>query len=129
MTSQIRIIKLKVIKNKKGDILKYLNKKSSFFKKFGESYFNEIFKNEIKGWNYHSKYTCLLSVIFGKIEFKYKKNLNGKTKKIILSRKRFSLLIVPPKIWFSFKGLEKKSIVINTIDGLHDDKEVKKFLI
>mgnify|MGYP000250228939 CR=1 FL=1 len=45
---KIKIIKLKIIKNPKGDILKYLNKDFNFFKKFGETYFTEIKLKEKK---------------------------------------------------------------------------------
>jgi len=45
----IKKIKLKIIKNKKGDILKYLNKYILHPKKFGEIYFNQIKKNQKKG--------------------------------------------------------------------------------
>ena len=38
----IKIIKKKLIKNNKGDILKYISRKDTFFKKFGEIYFNHI---------------------------------------------------------------------------------------
>ena len=61
---KIKKIKLDIIKNKKGDILKYLNRKDKFFNKFGEIYFTEIKKNEIKGWNYHKKCFCLFMLLF-----------------------------------------------------------------
>ena len=64
----IKKIKKKIIKNIKGDILKFFSKQDSFFKKFGEIYFSEIRKNKVKGWNYHKKNTCLLTVPFGKVE-------------------------------------------------------------
>ena len=51
----LKIIKKKIIKNSKGDIIKYINKKDRIFKKFGEAYFSEIKKNKIKGWNLHNK--------------------------------------------------------------------------
>ena len=56
----LKNIKRKIIKNKKGDILKFLSKKDNFFKKFGEIYFTEILKSKVKGWNYHKKNNCLL---------------------------------------------------------------------
>ena len=40
----LKVLNQKVINNKKGDILKFLSKKDSFFKKFGETYFTEIKK-------------------------------------------------------------------------------------
>ena len=38
----IKIINGKILKNKKGNLIKYISKKNSFFKGFGEIYFNEI---------------------------------------------------------------------------------------
>ena len=69
--SKIKVIKLKKFYNPIGDTMKYLSKKSSFFKGFGEVYFSEIKKDKIKGWNYHKKYWCLLSVPFGKVKFNF----------------------------------------------------------
>ena len=61
----------KIIKVKKGDILKYLSKKDKFFSGFGEVYFSEIKKNKTKGWNLHKKNTCILSVPFGSVVFNF----------------------------------------------------------
>tara|TARA_B100001741_G_C16091306_1_gene386673 strand:+ start:74 stop:289 length:216 start_codon:yes stop_codon:yes gene_type:complete len=38
----VKKISSQIFKNKKGDLLKFVSKKSSFFKSFGEIYFNEI---------------------------------------------------------------------------------------
>ena len=38
----IKIINGKILKNKKLNLIKYISKKNSFFKGFGEIYFNEI---------------------------------------------------------------------------------------
>ena len=46
MLSKIKIYKLNKLKNLKGDVLKYLNKNSKYFKKFGEVYFTEIKKKK-----------------------------------------------------------------------------------
>ena len=58
----LKILKQKIINNKKGDILKFISKKDSFFKKFGETYFTEIKKNKTKGWNYHKKNNFLVLI-------------------------------------------------------------------
>ena len=78
--SKIKIIKLKILKNNKGDVLKYINKKDIYFKKFGEIYFTEIKKNNIKGWNFHRKNKCFISVPFGKVRFTFAKKINSKKK-------------------------------------------------
>ncbi len=126
MTNKIKKIKLKIIKNRKGDLLKYLTKSDKYLSKFGETYFNEIKKNQKKGWILHKKYFCLLAVPYGKVEFNYKKNIKKKANKIILSKNNYSLIVVPPKTWFSFKGVSKISLLANTINGIHDDKESVK---
>ena len=78
--NKIKLVKLKVIKNSKGDILKYLSNDNSFFKKFGETYFTEIKHNEKKGWNYHKKCQRLLTVPVGRVEFTFAENVNKKKK-------------------------------------------------
>ena len=57
----IKIINNKIIKNPKGDIIKFLNRKSKLFSRFGEVYFSEIKKNKTKGWNIHFKSKCIVS--------------------------------------------------------------------
>ena len=46
----VKKIKVKLFENEKGDLLKYISKKSSYFKSFGEIYFNEINFRKKKGW-------------------------------------------------------------------------------
>ena len=107
--NKIKLEKINVIKNSKGDILKYLSNDNSFFKKFGETYFTEIKHNEKKGWNYHKKCQSLLTVPVGRVEFTFAENVNKKKKTIIIGRKNHSMIILPPNIWFNFKSLYKTS--------------------
>ena len=127
--NKIKTHKLKVIKNKKGNILKYLSLKNNYFIKFGECYFNEIKKNQWKGWNYHKKNQCLLSVPSGKVEFIFSLEPGKKTKKIIIGKNNHSIIILPPKIWFKFRSLEKLSLVVNTLNFPHKDNEGLKIPI
>tara|TARA_B110000967_G_scaffold200985_1_gene237597 strand:- start:150 stop:545 length:396 start_codon:yes stop_codon:yes gene_type:complete len=126
LLKKIKLIKLKVIKNTKGDLLKYLNKKDKFFRKFGEIYFNEIKKNQVKGWNYHKKYWCLITVPSGKVKFTFAENIRKKKKVITIGRKNSSLIVVPPKIWFNFRSIAKISLVVNTLDEIHSKNETLK---
>lgn len=124
--NRIKIRKLKIIKNSKGDILKYLSKKTESFSRFGEVYFNEIKKKETKGWNRHEICHCFLTVPVGKVKFTFAININSNKKTVTISKDNYSLIIVPPKIWFKFKSLVNLSLVVNTIDRVHDNKEVRK---
>ena len=127
----IKNIKRKIIQNKKGDILKFLSKRDNFFKKFGEIYFTEIIKNKVKGWNYHKKNNSLLTVPYGSVQFWF---IDGrrtsksyhKEKKVIVNKKKYKVISVPPGVWFSFKSLVKFSIVANCIENPHSDSEIMK---
>ena len=117
------IYKNKIIKNKKGSIIKYVNKKNKFFESFGEIYFSEIKKGVTKGWNYHKKYTCIITVPIGEAEFKI---FGPKKKLVIKTITKKNTLIIPPKHWFSFKSKKNKTVVSNMINGVHSVQETKK---
>jgi len=121
----IKIIKGKILKNKKGNLIKYISKKNSFFKNFGEIYFNEIKFGKKKGWNFHKTNTCLIICLIGKVEF-HLVDTKNKEKKIILDAKSGKILKITPKIWFSFKSIKGKSLIANLIENPHNDKEVIK---
>jgi len=124
--SGIKIIRLEIFKNTKGDVLKYVSRKNSFFKKFGEVYFSEIHKNKTKGWNLHKKNTCLITVPYGKVQFTFIEKGKTLKKKIIIGKKNYKLVIIPPNFWFSFRSLTKTSLVANCIDNPHSANETKK---
>ena len=109
----VKKIKQKVFENSKGDLLKFVSKKSNFFKSFGEIYFNEIKQNKKKGWIKHKKNHCLFSVAYGKVNFKLidgRKNSRSfeLEENITLSKNKYNILLVPPGVWFCFTTKEKK---------------------
>ena len=121
----IKIFKNKIVKNKKGNIIKYVALNNKFFKRFGEIYFNEIYLNKKKGWNLHKKNVCLIICIYGKVKFHF---IDNKLNERIISLKSGTgkIIKIPPKIWFSFQSIEKKSIIANLIERPHHDNEVVK---
>ena len=126
---KIKIVSLKILKNTRGDVLKYINKKNKYLNKFGEIYFTEIKKNKVKGWNLHKKCWCLLAVPYGKVKFTFAENINSKKKTIIIGKKNYSLIVVPPRIWFNFMSIEKISLVVNTLNQIHNKNETLKIPI
>lgn len=119
----VKVLKNRIIKNKKGSIIKYISNKEKNFFGFGEVYFSEIKYKKTKGWNYHKKYTCIITVPLGLVEFSI---FNSKKRLIKKKISKKEILIIPPKNWFSFKSLKKNSLVANFINGIHLDKETKK---
>ena len=43
-----------------------------------------------------------------------------------LSPRHYNRLTVPPNIWFGFKGLQGKSMLLNIADIEHDPDEVER---
>ena len=108
--------KVKIIKNSKGNIFKLLSKKSKQFVGFGEVYFSEVKPGIFKGWKYSEKYTQLLTVIKGSVEFKVKKKSSVKTKTISFPKNMYMLKILPKTYYcFRCKG-NSTSIVLNVTD-------------
>ena len=71
-------------------------------------------KNEIK-------FSC--SIWGSKICFLFKKKKCFKV--VIIGEKKYSRLMVPPRIWFGFKGLSKKeSYILSLTNFSHKSKEV-----
>ena len=131
----IKIFKKKLIKNKKGNILKYISKKDKFIKKFGEIYFSYLKKNKKKGWNYNKTNNCFLICISGKVKIhlidgrKNSKSYN-KELKINLNQNLGKVLKIPPGIWFSLISSKKDSILSNFLENVYEKKEsIKKDLI
>jgi dTDP-4-dehydrorhamnose 3,5-epimerase-like enzyme len=124
--NKIKVIKLNIIKNSKGDILKYLNKNDTYSKKFGETYFSEIKYKSKKGWIFHKKSQSLLTVPFGKVKFTFMDKFKKKKRVIIIGKTKYFLIVLPPKIWFNFTSLDKLSLVVNTLNNKHNDKETLK---
>ena len=124
----IKLRKNKIIPNRKGDIIKFINKNSKDFSRFGEIYFSEVKKNKTKGWNIHYRYQCILAVPFGEIDFSFFNSTSKKKniRKIVISKKNNYSIVVPPGTWFSFRSNVKLSIVTNLLSGIHNNKETDK---
>jgi len=122
---KVKIIDLKKINNKNGDVIKILDKNSKNFKKFGEVYFSKIKKNYTKGWNMHKRFYCHITICYGDINMKLK-DLSLKLTSFSLSADKPKLIIIPPKVWFLMKSKKKNSMILNILSGIHDQKETLK---
>ena len=124
-----KLIKLKdykIIKNKKGNIIKFLNKKNKLFQGFGEIYFSELKSKQTKGWNYHKKNTCTIIVPIGEVYFQIFNPRTKKLLKISIGKKNNKIIQIPPGYWFSFKSKTKNSLVANLMNKIHSKSETDK---
>lgn len=123
--NSFKILKGNKIINKKGSLLKYFNKNSLPKNwKFGEIYVSEISKNMIKGWHWHKYQTSTLLAISGNIKVVIIQN--GKFKQFSISKTNLKTIIIKPRTWYAFQGLEKKSNLLNLSDKVHTPNYSKK---
>ncbi len=71
----------------------------------------------------------MLAVPHGKVKFTFAENINSKKKTIIIGKKNYSLIVVPPRIWFNFMSIKKISLVVNTLNQIHNKNETLKIPI
>ena len=119
----IIITPLEKIYHPKGDILKALKKTDDGFDNFGEAYFSEIYKGEIKGWKKHREMTLNLVVIIGEIKFVI---FNEKTKEffsINISKSNYKRLTIKPGLFMAFKGINNHNMVLNIANIEHRTDE------
>ena len=113
-----------LIKNYKGNIIKFISKEDINFFGFGEIYFSYVKKNKIKAWKLNHISFSNMMVIRGRVLFvTYKKNSFNK---IIITDKNRKCISIPNKLIYGFMGLEKTNLIVNMVNKKHSDKNNKK---
>ena len=120
----------KIVKAKGSHIYHGINDEDIGFNKFSEIYFSILKKNFSRDWKNHNKMTCNLLAISGEIKIVIFDNRNSSISKglfqeILISRKNFKRVTIPPKLWINFIGLsDKDNILVNIANIRHDPKEL-----
>lgn len=123
----IKFTNLPTIKVKGGNVMKIM--KISDYKEFSfnEAYFSSIDFNYTKGWKMQLKMSSNICIPIGEVKFTFVSKDFKYHKTYILGENNYGILSIPPKIWYSFKGLsEKTSLILNISDSEHDEKDIKK---
>jgi dTDP-4-dehydrorhamnose 3,5-epimerase len=126
----VLITKLDIIEVPGGNVLHAMKESDGAYSSFGEVYFSEIYKDAIKAWKRHKFMTLNLVVPFGEVKFVLfddRKAANIQIQEVVLSKKNYCRITIPPMIWVGFKGLSKdKSLLLNIANIKHDQKEVER---
>ena len=124
--NRIKLTKLSIIENEKGPIMHALKNSDNEFKRFGEIYFSEIYFGKIKGWKRHLRMNMNLIVPEGFVKFVFYDEKLNYFEEYEIGTKNYFRITAPPGIWFAFKGLEKRNLVMNIADIEHDPNESEK---
>jgi dTDP-4-dehydrorhamnose 3,5-epimerase len=129
----IVIQSLKIIPDERGAVLHMLQKSNPIFKNFGEIYFSEINPGSIKAWKRNKKQNQNLTVPVGKIDLviyddRPDSTTRGGLFKYELGRPdHYSLVHIPPLLWYGFQGLGQiPALIANCPDQPHDPSQAEK---
>ncbi|MBF0312040.1 MAG: dTDP-4-dehydrorhamnose 3,5-epimerase family protein [Oligoflexia bacterium] len=127
----VSIIKLKQIADHRGKVMHMLRKDAPHFVDFGEVYFSMVNPGVIKGWKQHKIMQQNFAVPSGAIKIvlfddRCDSATKGVVQEIVLGEEEslYKLLIIPPNIWYGFKGIAlMPSIIVNCSTIPHDPQE------
>jgi dTDP-4-dehydrorhamnose 3,5-epimerase len=129
MINGVILTPLSIIEHPKGNILHAMKASAKGYSTFGEAYFSEVNRGEIKGWKKHREMLLNLIVPVGCIAFSMLDDRSesptyGQFYKVELSQKNYCRLTVPPGIWMSFKGIsEGTNLLLNIASIEHTDAD------
>tara|TARA_B100000575_G_C23133466_1_gene657918 strand:+ start:1045 stop:1464 length:420 start_codon:yes stop_codon:yes gene_type:complete len=125
--NSIILNKLNNIEVEGGNVIHLIKSSDKNFHEFGEAYFSIVKPKFIKGWKKHTKMFMNLSVVKGKVKFVFCLDDRMKFREETIDSNDFSNILVPPNIWFAFKGISKiPSVILNISNIEHDPSEVKR---
>ena len=123
---------LKQIIDERGKVMHMLRCDSPLFKQFGEVYFSLVHLGVVKAWKRHLKMTQHFAVPVGQIKLVlYDDRKDSTTSNQLevheLGESNYSLLVIPPLVWYGFQGISKESALIgNCTDIPHDPDESER---
>jgi dTDP-4-dehydrorhamnose 3,5-epimerase len=101
----------------RGSILHMLRSDDPHFRRFGEIYFSTVHAGAVKAWHLHRAKTVNLAVPVGCARIavydpRQKSPTSGKIDVIELGPDNYQLLIVPPGLWYGFKGIGQATTLV-----------------
>jgi dTDP-4-dehydrorhamnose 3,5-epimerase len=125
--------KLTQVKDGRGAVMHHLNFKSPTFKGFEESYISKSMPKVIKAWKLHKKMTQNFCVPVGAFKVViFDNRTESKTYRefnefILDENEQYSLLTIPPGVYYGFQCLSQyPGIIVNITNLLHDPAEVER---
>lgn len=113
----VQIIPLKQIKDERGIVMHMIRNDLDHFKQFGEIYFSVVNPGVIKGWKKHKLMEQNFAIPVGEIKIvifddRDKSNTKSNIQTIEVGFNKYSLIQIPPMVWYSFKGISTEPAMI-----------------
>jgi len=129
MIAGVIIRPLKQISDERGKVMHMLRNDSDLFSGFGEVYFSTIYCHKIKAWKKHAKMTQNFAVPVGEIRLviydgRKESPTYQELQEIELGEDHYSLVKIPPLVWYGFQGVSLvPALIVNCSDLPHDPQE------
>ena len=129
MIDGVRVSPRRVIEDPRGDVLHMLKRTDEVFTQFGEVYFSKIHPGQQKSWRRHRVATSQLAVPVGTVHFvlvddRATSSTCGEQADVIIGETSYSLLTIPPMVWYAFKNAGTSTALIGSCSSLpHDPNE------
>lgn len=121
---------LKQIRDERGSVMHMLRSDSPYYEQFGEVYFSTVKQGVVKAWKQHKVMTQNFAVPIGMIKIviyddRQKSTTKGNLLEINTGMNHYSLVKIPAKVWYGFRGLDENfSLIANCTTIPHDDSEI-----
>jgi len=113
MSNLYKLLKIKFIKNTKGNIFKLIQNTNNK-NKFDEFYISELNPYKTKAWKYHENKVQRIYIPVGKVKIGIYQPKTKQIKIIKLGEKENKILIIYNKVFYGFKSITKnKSLIVN----------------
>ena len=129
MIDGVRVSPRRVIEDPRGDVLHMLKRTDEVFTQFGEVYFSKIYPGQQKAWRRHQEATSQLAVPVGTVHFvlvddRATSPTRGERADVTIGETSYSLLTVPPMVWYAFENTGTVTALIGSCSSLpHDPNE------
>jgi len=123
---------LKQIADERGKVMHMLRSDSQLFQKFGEIYFSVVNPGVVKAWKRHFRMTQHFAVPMGIISLVLYDTREGSmtfgnVEVFELGENNYSLVKIPPLLWYGFKGISSNpAFIANCTDIPHDPSESER---
>ncbi len=118
---------LKIIDTAGGNVRHIIKSSQKNFKGFGEAYFSDINPGSVKAWKCHNKMHMNLVVPVGCVKFVFYEDNSSTFLEKEIGVNDYSLISVPPGIWFGFMGMgSSTNVILNIANIIHDPEEVMR---
>jgi dTDP-4-dehydrorhamnose 3,5-epimerase len=129
----VQVVPLRRIEDERGAVRLMLKAADPHFAGFGEIYFSSVHPGVVKAWKYHRRMWANYACILGSIKVVLFDDRPGTpTHGALLEieiddRDRYSLVVIPPRVWHGFQGLgESQSMLANCASEPSDPDELER---